>query len=582
MADRDVTADIVVRDQTGPGVSSASRRIKSLGDDVDRVNKKAESGLKALSGKLGSGITDGLAKTVTALGAGVAKLGIKAGQDIAGGIAESIQGSAPQVQGAVTAVLVGAAVTAAPLIAATIAGAVTSTAALGGLAVGIAAVASDVRIAAAGRRIGERLLGSLREAAGPLILPVVAALNKLGDAGTRAIGILAPGFASLARYIGPLVDGISEAGEALARGLVASMQNAGPLLAAIGRGIAELGRAAEFALTKFAALGPESAIVFGGLFKAAAATVKIIAEVIFQISVFAKQVVTLGGLLGDGADKMAGLENATDGAATGLAAFTGAASGAGTTAGIAASQLQAMANGFSAVSNANVGADEALIRYNNSLKAANETREAGAQFTDNERQALINLRGAIEGQISALQAQGASTDEINTKVNTARLSFIAQARQMGLNQKQAEDLAAQYGLFPREVSTRMKIIGASEAQRELERTRAKAGEIPPLINIAIRVTGSSASRQAIAAAVAKQSLSADYHPDMAKHAEQFAIGSGLRTGPLAGASVRNTQPVNVASQVTVLLDGEPVRATALAVSEQVNADSEWKRKRTRR
>lgn len=580
MADRDVTADVVVRDQTGPGIDSASRRVKKFGDEVDRVNKRAEGSLKALSGKIGSGITDGLAKAVTGAGAGLAKLGVKAGADVASGIASSIQSAGPQVQGAISAVLVGAAITAAPLIAATIAGAVTSTAALGGLAVGIAAIAKDARIAAAGREIASRLLGALRTEAAPLIAPVLQALQKLQASGLRIVSTLGPGFASLARYVDPLVTSITKAGEAIARGLVASMQNAGPLILSIGSGIEKLGAALEESLTLFASIGPEAAAAFDLIFSALSGVITLVSKFIVTTVLAAKQVITLGGLLGDDSDKMNELNAATTAATTGINGFKLGLDGTSSSATSAAMAVQTLAQATALSGQTAVDQQLAQINLNNVLKQVGETREEGARLTDNESQALINLRGAIDQQAQAMANNGATATEVNAKVNELRNTFIAQARQMGLNQQQAEALAAEYGLFPRNVSTNVRLTGASEAERELERVRAKAGSIPAQVNIAIRVTGSTASRQAIEAALAKQSMSAD--SGFGHHAESFAAAAGFgMTGRMSGAQQRE-RPINVASEVNVMLDGRAIAPMARAIATQTVADNEWTRRRSKR
>ncbi|HET9234934.1 MAG TPA: hypothetical protein VFP10_12405 [Candidatus Eisenbacteria bacterium] len=173
--------------------------------------------------------------------------------------------SNPYVLGAATA----AGALLAPALGAGIAGGILGGAGLGVIAGGIALIADDPRIAGAGTKIKDKLLGGLKREATPLIRPVLNALGIFDKALDRIIPKIGTMFDSLAK---------SGAIEGLATGLVGFVENAlpgfmkmieasGPFLASLGPGLGELGKGIGFFAEQIALAGPDAAVFFGDLLK---------------------------------------------------------------------------------------------------------------------------------------------------------------------------------------------------------------------------------------------------------------------------------------------------------------------------
>jgi len=171
---------------------------------------------------------------------------------------------------------------------------------------------------------------------------------------------------------------------------------------------------------------------------------------------------------------------------------------------------------------------------------------------------------------------------VNAKSNALRLSFIEQARAMGMSEQQAVELANRYGLFPKTVDTKLTLSGASAAAQELERVRARAGDIPSQINIAVRVTGSSNVAE-VARSLAKQSMMADRANAYAEASAQFASGGFGGFGGLAGARTRaGAASVNLTNRIRVELDGRTLAPEIARTASAVYDTRDWKQQVGRR
>ncbi|WP_324651003.1 hypothetical protein [Georgenia sp. H159] len=91
-------------------------------------------------------------------------------------------------------------------------------------------------------------------------------------------------------------------------------------------------------------------------------------------------------------------------------------------------------------------------------------------YTDAGQKANETLIGTAEAgwdMVEAAREQGASTDQLRDKTQTARDEFIRVAEQMGLTRAAAERLADEYGLVPGEIST-TAVLHTGEAMSRLE------------------------------------------------------------------------------------------------------------------
>lgn len=575
---REVKVKITADDETGKGFNSAARRAQDANEKIRKEQDKTDKHGRGI----GKGLTEGIGKAAAAIGSSLAKVGVSAGSKLGDSISNGVSGASPQIQGALGAALIAGAAYAAPLIGATIAGAVTGAAGLTGIVGGVVLAARDARVKAAGAALGQNLLGGLSTQASPFIRPVLDAIDLIQRRFNQNSSQIGQGFAAAARYVVPLTDAILDAGDAILTGLVASLKQAGPVIGALGNGTRTLGRTIEYMLVSFASVGGEGALAFEDLFKIIDFTIR---QITFFITALAKAygfVRTLGGLLGDTGDKANELGDAATGTAGDLLAFTEGLTGTDEAAAGAAGSMNALAGAIYATGSANLSLAEAQVASARANEAAKEAIDGTTTATLAEKEALFGTVRAYEAELTAMQATGASAEAVNAQSNTLRESFIKQAQAMGYSRAGAEALADSYGLIPKVVPTNFVVTGAEEARRQAERVRAAADSIPDQINIAIRVTGSEASRQAIQSALAKQSMMADAGAQW--HAEQTAFAAtGGATGMTRMAGARDrVGPIAMTSDVRVSLDGRMIAPMVTTTAKRLDDRQAWRAKRTRR
>lgn len=565
MADREVVLRITADDDTGPGLASAILRAARAQDKLDKQAKKN-------SDKIGYRLAENLSKAATGVGAALGKIGLDGGKKVADSLSSSLSSAGPQVQGAVVGAITAGIVTGAPLIAATISGVLTAGIASGGVAAGVLLAVRDQRVKSAGIELAERLLGGLSSAASSFIEPTLGAINKINRAFLAGLPQIEEGFRAASAFVTPLTDAILDAGAAIGRGVLAQLQNAGPVISAVSDGIRMLGVAVEYTFTRLAQTGDAGAVALRDLLGLVSSLIIGLADLIATLTEVYGWFRSLGEVGNDSAKGMKEATRGAEGATEGLFAFTAAADASATAATAAAYASRDLSGAFATLEGAQIASARAL-------EAANKVREDGATFTLNEREAILNTANAYNAEIEAMRAQGAASTEVNAKSNSLRESLIAQAMEMGNTRAQAEALVAQYGLFPKNVTTRVGVAGADTAAAELERVRAKAGEIPAIINVAIRVTGSEASRQAIEAAYAKQNMMADASAQFSAAHGFAASGRLMHAEQRAGAA--RPGPISLNSEVRVNLDGRAIAPVAVAVAREDRKRAAWRSKSKR-
>lgn len=576
MADRTVEADVIVNDKTAAGLDSASRRVKKFGDDVDKETSKAgDKAGKNLGSRIGqsfSRLNSELGQAITDASKNFGKLG----SSISGAIAS------PQIQGAIGALAAGAVATLAPLIGAAMSGAVIGGAAGVGIIGGVLLAARDARIQTAASSLGQRIMTGLNQQGGVFLQPVLASLQQVGERFNSLAPLIGRAFAASARFIEPLADAFLDAGEAITRGLVAATLKAGPVMSAIGDGVRQIGQTIGGVFALLSTQSENAASALRVIFAIINGAIQIIGQFVYALTAAWGAIRTLGGLLGDDSANIKKVgpdaRNATDGLFTLIPALDET----GTSAGGAASAMTALSGATSTLSAANATLDQSQISLNAALAATKQVREEGGKVTDNERSSLLALNTEIGAHLDKMTAAGASADEVNAKSNALRLSFIEQARAMGMSEQQAAELAARYGLFPKTVDTRVVLSGAAAAAQELERVRARAGDIPATINIAVRVTGSSNVAE-VARSLAKQSMMADRVDAYGQAAAQLAAGGYGGFSPLAGARGRpGASQVNLTNRIKVELDGSALAPEVARTATAVYDTRNWKQQVGRR
>lgn len=570
---RDVEFDVTSNDKTSPGLTKAEENFRRSQERqtriLEREQKKQEAAVKktqaeqerfrkkaeADQDKQNASIRSSLG-VFTSLIQGVAP-------KFAASLAKTLAGAGD----ALGPVLAGAAVAAAPFIGATISAAVIGGAGIGGVVGGVLLAARNPQVQAAGKQLGANLLNSLESRAGVFVGPVLSAITLIEKRFDEVGGSVSKIFANSAKFVAPLVDGITRALQSVTRGLANITGGAGPVIAAIADGIAGLGDAIGRMLTSLAKDGPAAAEALRLSFLAVEA---VIGELAFSLSVLTK---SFGFLAQVGAfgpkiqqqyliAKVAA--DAESQANTQVASSLGAVSTV--TAGFAASvRLAAGAvNQLTTANRALFGSDADVtlgLRDANAAIKDNIKHSKNKKITDAENNKVLEtLAGTLQTNYENFLKLNPSISQAGLRGDNLRASFIKAATATGLNAAAAERLANRILGIPKSHKTSTEIATA-KAEAAAKRVRAAIENIPThwrtTVDIATHVTGSSASSSAIAAALRKNF-------DLSARWGAADGGGSSRTG--------GPTPVNVNSSVTsnVFLDGRPFRAMTV----QAVADSE--------
>ena len=158
------------------------------------------------------------------------------------------------------------------------------------------------------------------------------------------------------------------------------------------------------------------------------------------------------------------------------------------------SAAEAQAAWAETVAGANAVLDEmnALIDTTNeaTIAATDAVTDGGAAFdlyTEAGRfanDAMIDVAKSGWDVIEASREQGATTDELRAKTQTARDEFIRQATQLGLTSDAANRLADEYGLIPGEVATTAK-FDADTAKANLSDYERRLAALPTSKSVTI-------------------------------------------------------------------------------------------------
>lgn len=112
------------------------------------------------------------------------------------------------------------------------------------------------------------------------------------------------------------------------------------------------------------------------------------------------------------------------------------------------SAQEQLANNYADAERANIGYNEAVAAANAALKENGETIDVTTEKGRNNRDALLDLSDSVWTMVSAMEAQGASTQEVQGFMVGARAQFVAMADDMGYSAAEANALADKLHLVP--------------------------------------------------------------------------------------------------------------------------------------
>lgn len=113
--------------------------------------------------------------------------------------------------------------------------------------------------------------------------------------------------------------------------------------------------------------------------------------------------------------------------------------------------------------------------------AINTTSEAGSKLQNTVEQGATDLATYAQ----SLKDGGASADEITAKLGPMRAAFAKQLTDLGLNDKQVQQVMAHYGLIPKDIVTQLSLEGDTETHNKVTGIVKDLGGVPE--NVGVKV-----------------------------------------------------------------------------------------------
>jgi len=555
---RDVEADLRVRDQTGPGVDSAARKLDGYARKVKSTGLDTEKSLAGNMKRLG----DRLGRE----GAGV---GAKFAGDFLSGSAQLISRGGPAL-----AVAAGAA---APFISAVLSGAVVGGAGVGGIVGGAIIASRDARVKAAGERLGEQLMSRLEKSAQPFVPVMIAAADQVGQAFEGKIGkSLDRVFSMSSTYLRPLLSGVLGFGEEAADAFADVVAAARPVINVLRDDLPTLGRQFGDMLRAIAGDGEAGARGLHVAFKLVGFTLQWTGATLANLNMLFEKTIEYGRYLGAGPFlKLVGALEKTDAATTEVTAST---MGFERALEAEASAAQRTMRTLEELRDSNLTAAESKTRLaEQSREAARAIRDNGRATSDNSKKgrennaALQGLARQINSTRDAIVRQTGSTYAADAAMQTARSTFVRLAMQAGRTAGQAERLANELLGIPK--VTRPKIdVNNAEALRKARQADAaiERAARDRTARITVQVNNINA---ALGPLRSLRSAGANFGAGDGGYRSAVRMGAG---GSPSTSRTGGPAEVSVLSETTVLLDGAPVVARARTVARQEIASQRWR------
>lgn len=195
-----------------------------------------------------------------------AKIGEQAGQ----GFIQSFKDFTSEASGpigiGIKGGLIAAGITLAPALGATVASAILGGAGIGGVIGGFALAKRDSRVKAATKALGDEVSDSLDSAAGAFVPATLQGIGTIRKSFAKIDGDLKGIFDDSARYVEPLVEGVTGLVEKSIGGVRKAVEGAAPIIDVIKENLPELGATIGDVLSTLAEDGPAAATALEGLF----------------------------------------------------------------------------------------------------------------------------------------------------------------------------------------------------------------------------------------------------------------------------------------------------------------------------
>lgn len=553
---RDVEFNVTANDKTGPALASAEAKFAATQKRIEDKQRQSQ---------------DRLTRDIDVAGSKVGK-----------NLTSTLDGAFAAVKGPAIAAIAGIGVAASPVIGAAIAGAIIGGAGVGGVIGGVILAARDARVQAAGKALGQNLLGTLEQDAGVFVGPVLAAIDQIQaafdgvDVNIRSI------FANAAGYVQPLVAAVTGFLQPIIVGFDNLVAKAAPVITAIRVGFTEVGEAVGHVFDQLSDNGVEAAFALEIVFKGIATTIRIVGDVINALTETFGYLIRVaekfGFITGDGAKRLAELRAATDATATSTSGLGSSFQSAAGDAAKYAADLEATQRATDAVYAANRSLYASTTSVGNAFATAtaaakknHQTLDANTAAGRANREALSSLSESLNANYAAyvkVNGVGAGADAL---AGSLRARFIALATSMTGSAAKARDLANNLLGIP---NVKPKVeVDQGPANVAAERIKAALASIQDR-NVRVNVQlndPANAFRAPKQAQLDRQDGQARFDAN-----GTFAARSAGNAASLS-RSVGPTQ-VAVNQTVRVDLDGTPFRAyTARAIQAETDRNA-WRQK----
>lgn len=187
-------------------------------------------------------------KSVADIGDESEEVGPAIRRNVIGSLRDSLSSLPSELKGAAIVGAVGVGLAMAPLLGAAVAGAVLGGVGTGGIIGGIALAAQDERVAAAGKQLGQHLLGELKADGQAFVGPLLVAIDQVDDATTDLLSDVGDEFRDLSKLVVPLSRGLSGLIRNIGPGLGDALEKSEPVIRAIADELPELGDSISYML----------------------------------------------------------------------------------------------------------------------------------------------------------------------------------------------------------------------------------------------------------------------------------------------------------------------------------------------
>lgn len=539
MAERKLILDVLARDH-------ASRPLRAVGNEADRAGRKLDGmagdashldkqidKVKGTIGDLavelskadrGSALFSGLKKEfeganrelkqleriAKALPASAAKIGADMAPGVVSGLGGGLARAGASLGPAGAAIGAGLAAGATPLLLAGLGGAVIGAAGAGGVVGGLVLAAKDARVKAEAENLAQSLDSMLQTAAAPFVPAVLGAMQDL----RKESAALAPEFRTIfgaaASYVQPLERGLVGMVKGALPGLRDAVVQAGPVIDALADGLIQTGEAVGDLFSTIAEHAPEGARALTYLFEIVEIGIDSLSKMISVGSTAFKWMdiasSAMSGRQAQTAAQYAVAQHnaaaASDRTSSASAQLLEALNRMGGAAEDTTYSVQRLDEAFRNLFDRQMNADQAAIRWQESLAEMNKELRSGARTLSintaegraNTKSLLASIEVARRVRDANL-ARGQSLDLVNAKYASDIEGLRAAAVAAGFNKRQVDALVGAYRRIPDEVVTEIKATGASSAAASARVAAAAYNALPRSIQTTIYTNRMDKGRQ---------------------------------------------------------------------------------------